>query len=43
MPELRQAQYRLVDAAREHVEGDKLAQGELAVHDELCPEIKREC
>ncbi len=42
LPDLRQPQHRLRDPARQHVEGDQLADRQLAVDDELGAEIERE-
>ena len=41
LPDLRQAQHRLRHPARQHVEGDQLADGQLAVDHELGAEIER--
>ena len=40
LPDLRQPQHRRADAAGQHVEGDELADGELAVDHQLGAEIE---
>src|SRR5579883_189050 len=42
LPDLRQPQYRLRDASRQHVEGDELAHAQLAADDETRAEIERQ-
>jgi hypothetical protein len=40
LPELRQSQHGLGDPARQHVEGDEFAHGQVSLNDEVSAEIK---